>query len=70
MTLTPSELAELQSPEAKLERARLALRTAATRLEICLARMRACREEWPEAHAVSMIELPAWIENTRKAAES
>jgi hypothetical protein len=68
--LTPSEIAEMNSPEAQVDRLKTALRLAATRLEICLARMRACREEWPEAHGVSMVELPVWIAETRKAAES
>jgi hypothetical protein len=42
------------------------LDTATTRLEVALGRMRACRAEVPDAHAVSMLEIPAWIEEQRR----
>jgi hypothetical protein len=47
--------------DAETERLRGALRTAATRLEILQGRMRACGDE----HAVSLIEIPGWIEEQR-----
>lgn len=38
---------------------------ATIRLEILLDRMRACTEESPDAHEVSLREVPGWIEEQR-----
>ena len=42
------------------------LLAARVRLEICFGRMQACHQKNPEEHQVSMLELPAWIEEMKE----
>jgi len=42
------------------------LRTARVRLEICYGRMQACHLKNEAEHEVSMLELPAWIEEMKE----
>lgn len=42
------------------------LKQATVRLEILEGRMRACTEEAPDAHQVSLLEIPGWLEEQRQ----
>ena len=41
-----------------------------TRMAMCLGRMQACREKHPDAHAVSVDEIPAWIAEMREVMDA
>lgn len=58
--ISPEELAEIERGAKRVEK-RAAFSQAIGYLNLCLGRMRACREEHPEAHVVSVGELPRWI---------
>ena len=70
MTMSAEEFEKLTaSPEAEITRLRRALEVAVSRVETLVGRVLACREKHPDAHAVTAIEGPAWIEEGRKALE-
>jgi hypothetical protein len=53
----------IQEWKVALDRALKALANSTIRLGICLGRFRACAEERPGEHAVSLLEIPSWIED-------
>ena len=60
MMITEKEIRKRWAENGEYRR-RHVFNVSIARLEICLGRMQACRNEHPDAHAVSVDEIPAWI---------
>lgn len=69
MMITEKEIRARWAENGEYRR-RCEFKRAIVRLEICLGRMRACREEHPDAHAVSVDEIPAWIAEMKEVMDA
>lgn len=63
-------LRELDAVTRERDEARGMLRTATVRLGILRDRMEGCEESHPDTHRVSLLEVPAWIEEQQEVIDT